>query len=173
MGANAETKLRAHLIAMRSIEEQSLNMVSMAVDLCGDEQIAGIYRVHYQETTQHLREVVDRLDAYGIRRSPMGDLPSGRREEESGLVGLQLCLPPRADCWTLGIACYAFENLEIAAYQLLQDLAARIGDNDTSAVADHILEQEEGTAERIASSLGRVLELAIEPAPPGGSDGSW
>jgi len=66
---------------------------------------------------------------------------------------------------TLSAAAFAFENLEIASYRFLRRLAERVGDTDTVAVVDRILEQEEAAAELVAGTFDRALEAALgEPA---------
>jgi hypothetical protein len=55
---------------------------------------------------------------------------------------------------------YAFEHLEIAAYELLRRVAQRAGGQPTARL-DRILEQERAAAGRIRSLLPRALEAAL------------
>ncbi len=65
----------------------------------------------------------------------------------------------------LATVAFAFENLEIATYDVLRRLADRAGDTETVAVAERILEQEEAAAELVRGIFPRVLELTLgEPA---------
>jgi ferritin-like metal-binding protein YciE len=56
---------------------------------------------------------------------------------------------------------YAFEHLEIAAYELLRRVAQHAGDADTEAVAQRILEQERSAAEQLFSLLGEALDASL------------
>jgi ferritin-like metal-binding protein YciE len=57
---------------------------------------------------------------------------------------------------------YAFEHLEIAAYELLRRVAERAGDQETVAIADRILAEERQAAERIAGTWDAAIEVALE-----------
>jgi ferritin-like metal-binding protein YciE len=50
---------------------------------------------------------------------------------------------------------FAFEHLEIAAYELLRRVAERAGDDEVVRVADEILVQERAAAQTIAASWDR------------------
>jgi ferritin-like metal-binding protein YciE len=50
---------------------------------------------------------------------------------------------------------FAFEHLEVAAYELLQRVAARAGDEGVVATAEEILVEERRAAERVAASWDR------------------
>ena len=50
---------------------------------------------------------------------------------------------------------FAFEHLEVAAYELLQRVAARAGDEEVVATAEEILAEERRAAERVAESWDR------------------
>src|SRR5207249_11342188 len=76
------------------------------------------------------------------------------------LVGAMPDTPMR-----LAVTAFAFENLEVATYRVLQRLARRAGDADTLAMAERILEQEEAAAELVAGTFDRALEITLgEPA---------
>jgi ferritin-like metal-binding protein YciE len=59
---------------------------------------------------------------------------------------------------------YAFEHLEIAAYELLKRVAARVGDEQTVAMAEKILLQERTAAGRIHSLFDYALEASLHEA---------
>jgi ferritin-like metal-binding protein YciE len=50
---------------------------------------------------------------------------------------------------------FAFEHLEVAAYELLQRVAARAGDGGVMATAEEILAEERRTAKRVADTWDR------------------
>jgi ferritin-like metal-binding protein YciE len=57
---------------------------------------------------------------------------------------------------------YMAEHLEIAAYQLLERLAQKAGDQETAEVARRNRADEEEMARRIDQSWDRTLELTLE-----------
>jgi ferritin-like metal-binding protein YciE len=59
---------------------------------------------------------------------------------------------------------YAFEHLEIAAYELLGRVAARAGDGETVSTAQKILLQERTAAGRIHSLFDYALEASLHEA---------
>lgn len=56
---------------------------------------------------------------------------------------------------------FAFEHLEIAAYELLRRIAERSGDQETAAVAARIAEEERHAAERIAGTWDTAMDIAM------------
>jgi ferritin-like metal-binding protein YciE len=56
---------------------------------------------------------------------------------------------------------YAFEHLEIAAYEQLWRVAQRAGDAETEAVAQQILAQERTAAERIRAQFPNALDASL------------
>jgi ferritin-like metal-binding protein YciE len=57
---------------------------------------------------------------------------------------------------------YAFEALEIGAYELLTRVARRAGDEETAAVAERIAGEERAAAERVAATWDAAAELALQ-----------
>jgi ferritin-like metal-binding protein YciE len=53
------------------------------------------------------------------------------------------------------------EHLEIAAYELLERVAERAGDRETVELADKILDQERGAAERIHAQFPNALDASL------------
>lgn len=56
---------------------------------------------------------------------------------------------------------YAFEHLEIGAYELLSRVAQRAGDQGTKAVAAEILAQERAAASQIRSLFEQALDASL------------
>jgi ferritin-like metal-binding protein YciE len=56
---------------------------------------------------------------------------------------------------------FAFEHLEIAAYELLRRVALRAGDPETAAVAERILPEERAAAARIADTWDAAMDAAL------------
>jgi ferritin-like metal-binding protein YciE len=54
------------------------------------------------------------------------------------------------------------EHMEIAAYELLERLAERAGDNETAKVARQNKRDEESMAKKIASKWDKFVDLTLE-----------
>ena len=81
----------------------------------------------------------------------------------SGAIGLrQLAEIPPDTPVKLAMHLYAFDHLEIAAYEFLKRLAGEAGDRDTAEAAERILEQEREAAEKVESLFDRCAELLGE-----------
>ena len=61
----------------------------------------------------------------------------------------------------LVVFAYAFEHLEIAAYEELKRVAQKAGDIQTVRTADEILLQEQAAAAKLAESFGRAADVAL------------
>jgi ferritin-like metal-binding protein YciE len=57
---------------------------------------------------------------------------------------------------------YAFENLEIAAYEQLSRVAERAGDHETAELARSIIGQERAMAGRLAEQWDSAVDSALE-----------
>ncbi len=153
MAANIESELHSHLIAVEVIERQSLGLLQAGIEHAGDARIARIYRDHRRQTEAHARFLASRIAAGG------GVGAGG--VEMGGLAAIEVRLPVRPNLETLAAATYAHENLEIAAYHLLQGVAQRADDQPTVATVEQILEEEEAAAEAVASMFDRAIEVSL------------
>ena len=124
---------------------------------------------HKQETQEHIQRLEKRLEAYG--RSPSKVKDAGMI---FGAAGLGAITKLRAD--NAGKAArdgYTAEHLEIAAYELLERVAKRAGDEETAEVARRNRADEEAMADTIAHSWDLALDMSfkqegLEGAPPMG-----
>jgi ferritin-like metal-binding protein YciE len=124
---------------------------------------------HKEETQQHIQRLEERLAAYG--KSPSKVKDAGMI---FGATGLGAITKLRKD--NAGKAArdgYTAEHLEIAAYELLERVARRAGDEDTAEVARLNRADEEAMANKISESWDLALDLSFEQeglhgAPPMG-----
>jgi ferritin-like metal-binding protein YciE len=158
MATDIKRELITCLTEIHAIEQQGLELLTGAVDLTGDEQIAEIYRTHCLQTDGHARSIAERLHAHGS--SPINDTAAGLE-----FLGLRVAPDGGGSPARLAMTTYALESLEIAAYHLLRGIAERAGDHDTTALVDSILEEEEAAAEIMASTFDRVLEVSLGESP--------
>ncbi|HEX5195400.1 MAG TPA: DUF892 family protein [Solirubrobacteraceae bacterium] len=161
MAENARTQLVKYLTGAHAMEKQALLLLSRGAAIVGDEEVARIFRAHRLQTEEHERYVSERLQALGAGPSKLKDAAM----QAGGLaVGAVAQAAPDTPI-LLARTAFAFENLEIASYRLIWELAQRAGDDETAAVAGRILEQEEAAAELVAGTFPRMVELTLgEPA---------
>ena len=159
--AEVEEQLVKYLSEAHAMEKQAALLLSRGADIVGDEEIARIYRAHRLQTEEHERYVSERLEAHGQSPSKVKDVAM-----QAAAVGIGVLAQASPDTpLRLAATAFAFENLEIATYRVIEGLAERAGDRDTVAVAQRILEQEEAAAELVAGTFDRSLEITLGESP--------
>jgi len=155
-------QLNAYLADAHAIEKQAARLLESAAEMVEDEGLAATLRAHLAETREHERRVAERLDARGAGPSALKDaaLRLGALDI-GGFFGAQ----PDTTAKLSGFA-YAFEHLEIAAYELLKRIAERAGDAQTASVAESILAEERAAARAIAESWDRTMRLDMPSDTP-------
>jgi ferritin-like metal-binding protein YciE len=144
--------------------------ISAAPDL---PEFQGPLRHHREETDQHLARLEDRLEAYGKTPSKVKD--AGMM---FGATGLGMLSALRKDnAGKVARDGYTAEHLEIAAYELLERMAKRAGDDATAEVARLNRADEEAMAQKLANSWDLALDVSLAQeglhgAPPMGEPGS-
>ena len=130
-------------------------------------------RHHAEETERHLERLEERLQAWGEKPSKVKD--AGMM---FGASGLGMVAAARKDnAGKVARDGYTAEHLEIAAYQLLERVASRAGDQETAAVARQNRAEEEAMAQVIDNSWDLALDMSFEQeglhgAPPMGDPAS-
>ena len=153
-----DEQLVKYLADAHSIEEQALQQLKGAPKASGDSGLADIFRDHLTETEGHERAIRARLEAHGEGANKLKDLLM-----KVGGTGFLLFARAQPDTpGKLAAFAFAFEHLEIAAYEELKRVAQRVEDTDTVRVADEILTQERAAAATLASSFDRAAAAALE-----------
>lgn len=150
-------QLRKYLADAHAIEEQAIRLLEKGPKLAGADELADAYEEHLAQTQRHAQLVGDRLRARGERPSKLKDavLTLGALN-----WGAFFAAQPDAPAKLAAFA-YAFEHLEIAAYELLSHVALRAGDQETTAVAAEILEDERAAASKLHSLLDEALDASL------------
>lgn len=155
-GAGPDAKLGAYLADAHAIEQQALQLLRAAPKLLVDDELKQDFANHLRETEEHERLVRGRLEA-------RGEEPSTAKDAALRVGGMQVgaffAAQPDTNAKLSGFA-FAFEHLEIAAYELLERVARRAGDDATAATARRILGEERAAAEKLAASW----DLAASPS---------
>ncbi|MBV9195864.1 MAG: DUF892 family protein [Solirubrobacterales bacterium] len=139
-------------------EQNAITLLRDGAESADDQKLGSAFRQHLAETEAHERLISERLEAYGTSPSPLKDSAQTFAAKLTGMVAKTA--PDTSG--KLAIQAYSFEHLEIASYRMLREVARRAGDEQTVAVAERILSQEQAAAEKISGLLEQVAEHDLE-----------
>jgi ferritin-like metal-binding protein YciE len=158
-------QLVSYLTDAHAIEAQAAQLLQAASRIAGAPVLAEAFQDHLAETREHQRLLEERLYAQDAKPS---------RFQNTALrlgavnLGAFFASQPDTPVKLAGFA-YAFEHLEIAAYELLRRVADRAGDAETVAAALQILPDERRAAERIAATWDAAVDAALGELVGGGT----
>jgi ferritin-like metal-binding protein YciE len=157
-GDDIRSEVVSYLTDAHAIEAQAVQLLEAGPRIAGFDELADVFRDHLEETQDQRRLVEERLRAHDAR-------PSRFQNTAMRIGGMNIggffFAQPDTPAKLAGFA-FAFEHLEIAAYELLRRTAERAEDTETVAVAERILAQERHTAERIAGTWDAAMDAALE-----------
>lgn len=149
-GGGAEqlsSRLDRCLADAHAIEKQGLQLLETAPRIVEDAELKKFFGEHLRQSEEHEQLVRERLEARGAK-------PAMAKDAVLRLGGLQVgaffAAQPDTAAKLTGFA-FAFEHLEIAAYELLRRVARRAGDQKVLGVAERILAEERAAAGKLAS----------------------
>lgn len=157
-GNELDDALVSYVRDAHAIEAQGVQLLSAGRSVAGCDALAEAFEQHLEQTREHQRLIEERLQAHGAhpRRLQTAGMRIGGLNV-AAFFGVQ----PDPPVKLAGFA-YAFEHLEIAAYELLLRVAQRAQDADTAAVAERILPEERGAAARLADTFEPAIDAALE-----------
>jgi ferritin-like metal-binding protein YciE len=151
-------QVRKYLEDAHAIEAQAIQLLSKGPDLAGTSELASAYEEHLAQSREHQQMVQKRLETYGARPSRIKDAALRLGALNWGMFfGAQPDTPAKLAAFS-----YAFEHLEIAAYELLRRVAGRARDDQTQAMADTILGEERAAADKIHRAFDNALDASME-----------
>jgi ferritin-like metal-binding protein YciE len=154
---NLDGQLNTYLADAHAIEVQSRSLLQKAVKLAEGTDLADVYRQHLAETETHEQLVDQRLRARGSEPSTAKDAALRLGAVNwGGFFGAQPDTSPK-----FAVFAYAFEHLEIAAYELLCRVALRAGDDETAEIAQRIVVQETDAARIVRALFSEALDATI------------
>ncbi|HEX4733669.1 MAG TPA: DUF892 family protein [Thermoleophilaceae bacterium] len=154
-----EKDLVKYLADAHAIEAQAVQMLEAAPKIVGDvPQLEKLFNDHLDETKAQQETVKARLDAHDATSNKLQD--AVLRLGALNLGGF-LKAQPDTPAKLAGFA-YAFEHLEIGAYEQLKRVAERAGDSETARVAERIEGEERAAANAIAANWELALQASLE-----------
>jgi ferritin-like metal-binding protein YciE len=155
-----DKQLDKYLGDVHAIEQQAAKLLEKAPKLAEAEELASAFEEHLAETRRHSELVESRLEARGASPSALKDAAL-----KLGALNLGMFLKAQVDAPAkLAAFAYAFEHLEIAAYELLRRVATRSGDEETVSASYSILLEERAAAARIRELFGPALDASLAEA---------
>jgi ferritin-like metal-binding protein YciE len=155
-----QEQLTKHIDEALAMEQNVLRMLDGMIETTPDDEIKSELRTHKAETERHADLLQQRLEAHG-------ESPSTVREATGILGALMKSVADMARSEKAGRNArdgYATEHMEIAAYQLLERVAERAGDEETAEVARQNRADEERMAQKIDANWDRFAELSLVEA---------
>jgi UDP-glucose 4-epimerase len=146
-----DSTLLAYLRDLHALEGQAEKLLDAGAERVDDERLETAFRDHLEETHRHRERIEGLLEERGARPSRVKDAVL-----KAGGLNLSAFFAAQPDSTTkLAGFAFAFEHLEVAAYELLRRVAAQAGDEGVAAAAGEILAEEHRAAERVAESWNR------------------
>jgi len=146
-----DSALLSYLRDVHALEGQAEKLLEAGAERVDDEHLEAAFRDHLDETHRHRKRIGGLLEERGAAPSLVKDTAL-----KAGGLNLSTFFGAQPDSTTkLAGFAFAFEHLEVAAYELLQRVAARAGDEDVVAAAKEIVAEERRAAERVAESWNR------------------
>ena len=150
-------QLVKHIDEAISMEEGVKRLLDGMISTTDDAQVLDLLEHHKVETEQHSQRLRRRLEAHGGSPSIV--------REATGILGalakLPLDLVRGEKAGRNARDAYATEHAEIAAYQLLERIATRAGDEETAEVARQNRAEEEAMARKLDEHWDLFAETSL------------
>ena len=153
-----DKRLNKYLAEAHAIEAQAIELLDKGPSIVKDPELGRLFEEHLAETREHQELVKARLDARGGNTSALKD--AVMRLGALNWGGFFAAHPDTPG--KLAAFAYAFEHLEIAAYEELTRVAERAVDLETAQAVERILLQEREAANRISGAFDRAVDASLE-----------
>jgi ferritin-like metal-binding protein YciE len=153
-----DEQLIKYLADAHALEQQAISLLERGPAIAGDSVLGRLFEEHLEETREHERMVEQLITEKGGRTSSLKDAAMTLGGLNWG--GFFAAHPDTPG--KLAAFAYAFEHLEIAGYELLKCVAAEAGDGHAVQLAERILAQERGAADKIAAKFGHAADASLE-----------
>jgi ferritin-like metal-binding protein YciE len=151
-------QLVKHIDEAYAMEQNVLRMLDSMISTTDDPEIKRDLQHHKAETEGQADRLRRRLDAHSAS-------PSLVREAGGILGALMKGVLDMARGEKAGRNArdgYATEHMEIAAYELLERVARRAGDEETAEVARENRKEEQAMAKKIEANWDKFAELSLK-----------
>jgi ferritin-like metal-binding protein YciE len=152
-----QEELVKYLADAHAIEAQAIQLLEKGPAIVDQPDLAKVFADHLDETRAQQEVIKARLDAHDGSPNKLQD--AAMRLGAMNWGGF-FAAQPDTPLKLAGFA-YAFEHLEIAAYEELMLVAERAGDAETVRVAERIRTEEIAAAAAIATNWDRAVDAGL------------
>ena len=152
-----QQKLVDYIEDAHAMEQNVSTMLTSMISTTDDPQIDEMLKHHKEETERQEQRLRERLDALGAgtsTRKQAQTIAAALIKGATDVVRGDQAGKNARDAYTT-------EHMEIAAYQLLERLAEKASDQQTSEVARQNRAEEEAMSKKIDESWERFLDLTL------------
>ena len=164
-GGTSTKQLAKHIDESIALEESVLRMLDSMLATTQDPDVRRALDEHKRTTRTHVERLEGRLAAHGARRSVRRQ--AGSRIVARGKGVVDFLRPQKAG--RNARDAFATEQTEVAAYELLERIARRAGDEETADVARQNRAEDEAMASVIARNWDTFAEESGSDANGGGA----
>jgi ferritin-like metal-binding protein YciE len=152
---NPKDHLLSWLRDAHAAEEQAVTMLSNTASRIENyPELKVRFEQHHAETKRHSERIKQCLERHGSG-------PSMIKEAGTKMIGLGQALSgifTSDEVMKAVLACYTFEQMEIASYRILVAAARHLGDTETQRVCEEILQEELAMAKWLEEHLEEITE---------------
>jgi ferritin-like metal-binding protein YciE len=156
-----QRKLVDYVQDAHAMEQTVSTMLDSMIATTDDPEITEMLKQHKRQTQEHERRLRERLDAMGAGTSATRSVGGLGAALFKGVGDVARTDKPAKNARDG----FMTEHMEIAAYELLERLAKKAGDEQTAEVARLNRADEQAMAKKIESNWDKVLDLTL--ATPG------
>jgi ferritin-like metal-binding protein YciE len=150
--------LLRYLKDAHAMEQNVLHMLTSIVISTPDDELKKGFEAHKEETRVHAERITKRLEELGSSISPTREVGAIMSALQKGVVDQIRKDKPGKNARDA----FVTEHLEIAAYELLQRLALKAGDEKTAELARLNLADEQEMARLISDNWDRFIDLTLK-----------
>lgn len=157
--SKAQERLLDWLRDAHAMEQQAETMLKgQAHRIENYPEVKQRIETHIEETRDQARKIENCLDRLGASTSMVKDTAGSM-----GALGQAIGGSMTSDEIVKGgMASFAFENLEIAMYRTLITAAKEVGDDETAAVCEEILKEEQAMADWLDQHLPGLVQQYLK-----------
>lgn len=156
-GGDARERLPAYLADAHAIEAQSITLLARALKIVHEPQLVEVFDEHLALSQEQMRLLEERMHELGARPTFTKDAAM-----RLGAINWGTFFHAQPDTpGKLAAFAFAFEHLEVAAYEHLHRAAEAAGEPATALLAEAIEEQERAAAQTMAHCFDAAANASL------------